>query len=211
MVLSRGRRATRRVVILGGGHLARELASKIARHPELLLEVVGLLYPSGSDSSDEFVAPYPELVWLRSLNVLTLLERQRIEELIVVMPQPAGLEVEKLISKCREANICVRLVPHWYELYVTEAQMTEIDGVPLISLEERNISTLALWVKRVVDLVGGVVLLFVSSPFLLVSTAMLRRQKGQAFSTELRCGMVGQRFQLFRLNVERASASLSRF
>src|SRR5260370_4848224 len=144
MLLSRGRRATRRVVILGGGHLARELASKIARHPELLLEVVGLLYPSGSDSSDEFVAPYPELVSLRSLNVLTLLERQRIEELIVVMPQPAGLEVEKLISKCREANICVRLVPHWYELYVTEAQMTEIYGVPLISLEERSISTLAL-------------------------------------------------------------------
>ncbi len=211
MLLSPGRRATRRAVILGGGHLARELSSKIARHPELLLEVVGLLYPSGSDSPNGFAASYPELVSLRSLNVLTFLERQRIEELIVVMPQPASLEVEKLISKCREANICVRLVPHWYELYVTEAQMTEIDGVPLISLEERSISTLALGLKRVVDLIGGIVLLLASSPFLLVSIATLRRQKGQALSKELRCGMVGRRFQLFRLNVDRASADLSRF
>src|ERR1700739_4842052 len=107
------------------------------------------------------------------------------------MPQPAGLEVEKLISKCREANICVRLVPHWYELYVTEAQMTEIDGVPLISLEERNISTLALWLKRVVDLVGSIVLLSFSLPFLLASIATLRRQKGQALSKELRSGIGG--------------------
>ncbi len=211
MLLSPGRRATRRAVILGGGHLARELASKIARHPELLLEVVGSLYPSGSDSPNGSAASYPELVSLRSLNVLTFLERQRIEELIVVMPQPAGLEVEKLISKCREANICVRLVPHWYELYVTEAQMTEIDGVPLISLEERSISTLALGLKRVVDLIGGIVLLLASSPFLLVSIATLLRRKGQALSKELRCGMVGRRFQMFRLNVDRASADLSRF
>src|SRR5258707_538414 len=211
MLLSAGRRATRRSVILGGGQLARELASKIARHPELLLEVVGLLYPSGSDSPNGFAASNPELVSLRSLNVLTLLERQRIDELIVVMPQPAGLEVEKLISKCREANICVRVVPHWYELYVSDAQMTEIDGVPLISLEERNISSLAFWLKRVVDLVGGMVLLFVSSPFLLVAIARLRSQKGQALSRELRSGMAGRRFQMFRLNVDRASAALSRF
>ena len=211
MLLSRGRRASRRVVILGGGHLARELASKIARHPELLLDVVGLLYPSGSDSPNGVAASYPELVSLRSLDVLTLLERQAIEELIVVMPQPAGLEVEKLILKCREANICVRLVPHWYELYVTEAQMTEIDGVPLISLEQRNVSTLALGLKRVVDLIGGIILLLVSSPFLLAAIAMLRRRKGQALSKGLRCGVAGARFQMYRLNVDRASAGSSRF
>src|SRR5258707_9869616 len=89
--------------------------------------------------------------------------------------------------------------------------MTEIDGVPLISLEERSISTLALGLKRVVDLIGGIVLLLASLPFLLVSIATLRRQKGQALSKELRCGMVGRRFQMFRLNVDRASADLSRF
>src|SRR5258707_8352521 len=89
--------------------------------------------------------------------------------------------------------------------------MTEIDGVPLISLEERSISTLALGLKRVVDLIGGIVLLLASLPFLLVSIATLRRQKGETLSKELRCGMVGKRFQMVRLNVDRASADLSRF
>ena len=33
------------MVILGNGNVARELVSKIERHPELMLQVVGFLYP----------------------------------------------------------------------------------------------------------------------------------------------------------------------
>jgi lipopolysaccharide/colanic/teichoic acid biosynthesis glycosyltransferase len=61
-----------------------------------------------------------------------------------------------------------------------------------------------------VDLIGGIVLLLVSSPFLLASIAMLRRQRGRALCKKLRCGMVGRRFQMYRLNVDRASAGSSR-
>jgi FlaA1/EpsC-like NDP-sugar epimerase len=34
-----------RVVIAGSGHIAREIASKIANHPEMLCRVVGFLFP----------------------------------------------------------------------------------------------------------------------------------------------------------------------
>src|SRR5215831_12097731 len=39
----------RKVVILGAGRVARELAHKITVHPEMSMEVVGLLFPSGAD------------------------------------------------------------------------------------------------------------------------------------------------------------------
>src|SRR5271169_6295234 len=49
MILSRARSGgARRAVILGGGTMALELAEKVSRHPELLLQVVGFLYPSGN-------------------------------------------------------------------------------------------------------------------------------------------------------------------
>ena len=52
VILSRARSGrARRAVILGGGTLAVELAEKIRRHPELLLEVVGFLYPSGNGAA----------------------------------------------------------------------------------------------------------------------------------------------------------------
>jgi lipopolysaccharide/colanic/teichoic acid biosynthesis glycosyltransferase len=203
--------ATRRAVILGSGHLAHELAYKISRHPEMLLEVVGLLYPSGSDSSNGFVTPPQGLFSLQSLNVHNLLQEKNVSELIVILPQPPGSDAEKMISKCREAGMLVRLVPQWYELYVSEAQMIEIDGVPLISLEERNVSPVALGLKRAVDLLGGLFLLILSFPIFLISVVNLNRRHGRALSQELRCGRAGISFQMFRLNIDRENPSLSGF
>jgi lipopolysaccharide/colanic/teichoic acid biosynthesis glycosyltransferase len=204
MIASRlWRGAIRRAVILGTGHLASELAYKISRHPEMLLDVVGFLYPSSSEASNGSATPNEELVSLPSLNVHGLLRDQGVKELIVVMPQPAASDAEKIISKCRAAGMRVRLVPQWYELYISEAQMVEVDGVPLISLEERNISAVALGFKRAVDLLGGAFLLILSLPTLLVSLVSLNRRKGRAFVTELRCGRLGVAFRMFRLNVDR--------
>jgi lipopolysaccharide/colanic/teichoic acid biosynthesis glycosyltransferase len=203
--------AIRRTVILGSGHLAHELAYKISRHPELLLEVVGLLYPSSSDSSNGATIPTHELTSLPSLRVHNLLQEKNVKELIVVMPQPAGSDAERVISKCREAGMVVRLVPPWYELYVSEAQMIEVDGLPLISLEERNIPAVALALKRTVDLAGGLFLLLATSPLLLVSIIKLRQLHRRALIKESRCGAFGSIFPMLRLNVNRESLSLDGF
>jgi lipopolysaccharide/colanic/teichoic acid biosynthesis glycosyltransferase len=203
--------AIRRAVILGRGHLAQELAFKISRHPELLLKVVGLLYPSSSDSSNGIAVPLEDLTSLRSLNVHNLLQEKNVKELIVVMPQPNGSDTEKVISKCREAGMVVRLVPQWYELYVSEAQMIEVDGVPLISLEGRSIPAAALAMKRTVDLIGGSILAVLTLPILLVAILKLHRRHGRAVSKEQRCGALGSDFQMFRLNVDRESATLIGF
>ena len=200
----------RRAVILGSGHLAHELAYKISRHPEMLLEVVGLIYPVGSDSLNGSTTRDQELISLQSLNVRAFLQQKNVTELIVVMPQPTGVEVEKVISKCREVGMVVRLVPQWYELYVSEAQMIEVDGVPLISLEERNVSAIALGLKRTADLIGGMFFALVSSPVLLMAVVSLKRHGGRAFSEEPRCGKAGVAFRMFRLNVDRESPGPSR-
>jgi lipopolysaccharide/colanic/teichoic acid biosynthesis glycosyltransferase len=193
---------TRRAAILGTGHLAHELAYKISRHPEMQLDVVGFLYPSSSEASNGSSSTHESLS-LQSLNVLGLLEQQRIHDLIVVMPLPTGSDAEKIISQCRGTGMRVHLVPQWYELYISEAQMVEIDGVPLISLEERNISAVALAFKRIIDLFCGAFLLLLSLPILFVSIESLKRRKGTALVTELRCGRHGVAFPMFRLNVNR--------
>ena len=168
----------------------------------MLLEVVGLIYPANSDSLNGLTTRDQELISLQSLNVRAFLQQKNVAELIVVMPQPTGVEVEQVISKCREAGMVVRLVPQWYELYVSEAQMIEVDGVPLISLEERDVSAIALGLKRTVDLIGGIVLALLSSPVLLMAAVSLKRHGG-AFREELRCGKAGVAFRMFRLNVDR--------
>jgi lipopolysaccharide/colanic/teichoic acid biosynthesis glycosyltransferase len=200
--------ARRRVVILGSGHLVRDLVLKISRHPEMSMEVEGVLLPADTEPSRVSTLPVGTIS-IRTLNILGLMREKKVQELIVVEPLPPGLENEKLISNCRKAGMRVHLVPQRYELYLSKAKLTEIEDVPLLSLEEQTLSTMGLKLKRVVDFLGALFLLVLSAPFLALSAGALRRHKREVFRKELRCGKNGHPFWMCRLNVNRAAPDLS--
>ncbi len=90
--------AKRRVIILGAGRIANELALKIARHPETSMEIAGLLSPSrvGLGKVDSNLSSGS--VSIRTLNILSFLQERKIQELIVVEPLPPRIETSKLIA-----------------------------------------------------------------------------------------------------------------
>jgi lipopolysaccharide/colanic/teichoic acid biosynthesis glycosyltransferase len=204
--------ADHRCVILGNGRVAQELADKVAAHPELHFQVVGLLFPDESDASNGFAAPLgTPLASVKTLQVLELLARENVQKLIIVMPQANGTEVEKLIAECRKSSIQVYVVPQWYDLYLSKAELVDIDGLPLLSLAERNPSGATLALKRVIDVVLSAGLLLLVSPLLLFAALFVYRKKGKAFRAELRCGKEGIPFQMYRLNVERHATNPQRY
>jgi lipopolysaccharide/colanic/teichoic acid biosynthesis glycosyltransferase len=113
------------------------------------------------------------------------------------------LEVRTLINGCRKAGIQIYAVPQWYDLYVSKAELVDIDGLPLLSLSEHNSSTLDLTLKRGIDVLLSVGILTLLSPLLAFAAFIVHRKKGRAFRTELRCGKNGVAFGMWRLNVDR--------
>ena len=210
LVTSRPRGASRRrVVILGSGQLVHDLASKISRHPEMPLEVTGVLFPSDTEPSNRVATLPAGTVSIRTLGILGLMQEKKAQELILVEPLPTGVESEKLISHCRKAGMRVHLVPQRYELYLSKAKLTEIEDVPLLSLEEQTLSTVGLRLKKVVDFLGALFLLVFSAPLLALSAGALRSRKDKVLRKELRCGKNGRPFCMYRLNVDRWAPDLS--
>jgi lipopolysaccharide/colanic/teichoic acid biosynthesis glycosyltransferase len=209
LLVSRFRReVVHRCVILGQGPVALELARKVASHPEMPFQVVGLLYPSEvEESNGAFNGLSKPLTSVNTLQVLELLDQQKVQRLIIAMPQPNGSEVRKLIDGCRKAGIQIYVVPQWYDLYVSKAELVEIDGLPLLSLKERNSSGLDFALKRGIDLLLSLGILTLLSPLLALAAFIVYRKKGRAFRTELRCGKDGVPFRMWRLNVERHAAN----
>jgi lipopolysaccharide/colanic/teichoic acid biosynthesis glycosyltransferase len=194
-----------RCVILGHGPIAKELASKIAAHPELPFQIVGFLFPAESEAFNGFTnllgaSPFTSV---KTLQVLDFLVQQKVQKLIIAMPESHGAEIRKLISGCRMASIQVHLVPQWYDLYLSKAELLEIDGLPLLSLQERNPLAISFALKRTMDFVVGLGILFLVSPILAIAAIVVHSKKGKAFRTELRCGKHGIPFRMFRLNVDR--------
>jgi lipopolysaccharide/colanic/teichoic acid biosynthesis glycosyltransferase len=201
-----------RVVILGTDRLASELATKFNHHPELLCEVVGFLCP---ETEVLLTAPShredgtgPSCV--STMDVVGLLRRHKIDELVMAHT-PVTSEILNLLALCRERAIQVSLVPQPYELYLSRPSLLDLGGLPLLRLGETTPPASARIGKRLLDIVLGSVLAFVTLPVILFCGAVLRFSTGRAFRREQRIGWQGSRFFMLRLNVDRDPQESSRF
>src|SRR6266436_7599 len=201
----------RRVAIIGDGRLARDLASKIAKHPELMIEVVGFLSPAGNSSARQSKPVRSSSGSIRSLDDLSMLREMKVQEIIIAEQLPPNTEVERLLASGQRLGMQIRFVPHWFELYLSKARLTEIGDVPLVSLEARNLPIGARGLKRAIEFVLGIVLLIFSLPVMSVIWVVLRKRKGTAIKKELRCGLHDEHFWLYRFNTDRWSPDLVGF
>jgi lipopolysaccharide/colanic/teichoic acid biosynthesis glycosyltransferase len=197
-----------RVVVMGNGRIARELAERIQKHPEMRWEVVGFLFPSG----DDFIEPFlhaGQSSQLNSLQIETLLQNNGVDELVLTSRVPDQRQVVDLIANCRQRGVRISVVPNLYELYVNRPSLMDLDGLPLLRLDDGETTTLQMALKRVVDVTLGSALLVLGSPVLLASLATLWIQKGKAVAAEMRCGYNGRPFRMYRFNVDRFATNLS--
>ena len=198
---------SRRVVILGNGRLSQEVEDKISRHPEMMREVIGFLYPSDAELLSRSATPVVGTTSAPTLEALELLQRWETQELVVVHRE-LGVEGQKLVDSCRKAGMTVSFVPQGYELYVSKVGLQEIGGLPLLSVQEHRPSPFALAAKRAVDLVLATLLLIVCCPLLATAVLALYWRRHKPWLVDSRCGKNGRPFCMYRLNVDRFSLDL---
>ena len=201
-----------RVVVVGTGHVARELVAKIEQHPEILCEVVGFLCPPES-SPDIGLSRQPSVppILVSSLGVVELLKASRVDELILAVARPSLPEVLNLAGRCRERGINVSLVPQPYELYSSKPNFLDLDGLPVLRLRAASSSSLHWRAKRVVDLVLSLPASLCALPILVPAALALACVRGRAFVWEDRCGQHGKPFPMLRLNLDRHDPKMAAF
>jgi lipopolysaccharide/colanic/teichoic acid biosynthesis glycosyltransferase len=192
----------RRVVIVGANRIARELALKIKRHPEMMCDVVGFLCPE-----DDANLSCQEAATVPTLGVTGLLAGHHVSDLILALPGPSMPEILNLVARCREQGINVSFVPQPYELYLFRPALLDLDGIPVLELREVFASDFFFRFKRFVDIAFASALSLVALPILLPAAIGLRWSKGRAFRWEMRCGQHAKAFSMLRLNVERHRAA----
>lgn len=198
----------RRVLILGKGRIAQEIAHRIKQHPEMRWELVGLLFPSSQD----FGEPSLEVdrnFHLNTLQIASLLKQEQVEEIILASDRLEQAEILNLITNCRRMGIQISVVPHLYNLYVTRPSLIDLDGLPLLALSESGPTLFQKMVKRVFDTLLSLVALILTSPLLVAGAIVLWGQHRRIFGSESRCGRYGQVFQMYRFNSDRAHADIS--
>jgi lipopolysaccharide/colanic/teichoic acid biosynthesis glycosyltransferase len=210
LLLARSRAGrVRRLVIVGSDHIARELAAKIRRHPEMACEVIGFLCPE--DEGNLNLRPSALAESMPTLAVIDLLSSRGISDLILALPKPALPEILNLVGRCRDRGIKVSFIPQPYELYLSRPSLVDLDGIPILELREICPSNFYFRCKRTCDIVLGLSLSILAVPILLPAAIGLRCKKGKAFCWETRCGYQGRSFSMLRLNVDRYATAHTGF
>ena len=189
-----------RVLVIGGGRVAQEVAAKIEQHPETLCKVVGLLFPA-QDAGEEMAAH--ETRQFSTLEISDFLQTMRVNEIIVALPYAPGAEIRKTIARARDLGISISLVPQSYELYAYRPKLFNLDGLPLLQLPEPGLRPRYVVLKRMLDVSVAFVLAVPAALILLPAALFLLSKKGSALRRETRIGQYGTPFSLWRLDVPR--------
>lgn len=198
----------KKVVLLGSERFILEFNSKILRHPELLYEVVGTLCTARTDDARGAVIAESSNWALSSEDVLSALKERQVSELIVLLDESPGLEFQSFVARCRTQGIAVRVLPLGYELYTSKPRLIQIDGFPLVALEQRSVGPAAAIFKRAMDLVIALFLLPPIAFMLACSAIVLRFKKRRVFRRELRIGKDGRSFWMHRLDLDYSGADI---
>lgn len=199
-----------RTVIIGNGRIAREIANKITAHPEHMRDLVGFLHAANTDLLDcEHAGSVGVQDSLSSVKVLELLQKHHVEELILAGAESSGSHTSRLITECRKASISICVVPESYELYSSHARVIDLEGLPLVKVEQRVATYLDLALKRASDVLLAVPLFVFTLPLTLLAALTILVRGRKPFSSEMRCGLEGKTFLMLRLNIPRHAEDLS--
>jgi len=99
-------------------------------------------------------------------------ERNDVEE--IIQTQDDHRQAKFIIDFCREHHIQYRFVPDVLELHKSDVEISEMTGIPLISLKPTPLDGWGKVLKRVFDIIFSVFALIILSPFLLIIAIAIR-------------------------------------
>ena len=126
----------RRALLVGAGRAGRMAARELRQRPDAGYSVVGFLDddPSRHNQVIEGVK-----VLGSTTDAVEAAAQSDAEVFILTMPSARRAEVRQVVERCRAANLPVRTVPGFYELFSEKVQITKIRPLQIEDLLGREV------------------------------------------------------------------------
>ena len=186
----------KRILVAGAGELGRTVAETLLAHRELGYRVAGFL----DDRADAVGhAGLPVLGTLGS--ALSVVQAQEIDQIYVALPLEDHAKLIGLIKSVANECVDIKVVPDLVQYATIKAALEDLDGIPIISLNEVPLAGWSSMVKRLVDIVvASAALLALTRPraFRIAILIRLRGGRGPILLTQERMTLDGRTFEIYK-------------
>ena len=207
--LRRRGRYLKTLLIVGGGTRAVEFARIVRRRKDLGYRLLGFV-----DNERSYSRGWePDVPWLGEISKLpSIINREVIDDVAIALPIKSHyVEIQQVIALLGEQGIAVQLLSDFFPQQITYCQPIEFEGEPLLFFHSAPPWDWQMEMKRIVDLIGALVLLTLSAPLLVFVAILIKLDsKGPVFFTQERMGYNKHRFRMlkFRTMVADAEAKI---
>ncbi len=187
------RGADRKVLLVGGGPLAKHLYENINNNPWMQETIIGCIkiFPDGEDIGIPIIGgPECLLDAVRVNNIVTVYIAVAMENTYLV---------ESIYLDLVNENVDIHWVPNLLPLDLINHSVKEIGGLPLLTLSESPLIGNHRLLKACVDKITAIFLLTTLSPlFLIVALIVKISSPGPIIFRQYRTGWNGKKFQIWK-------------
>ena len=185
----------RRILIAGSGELGRIVADKIIEHRELGYQIIGFVDDRPGDHLG-----YRGLPMLGTLDETTeIAAREQIDHLYVALAPEQHLKMIDLLDATARECIDVKVVPDLLQVIALKARLWDLDGVPVIDVNDIPLQGLNAVVKRILDIaISTTALIVLAVPLMIIALLVRLTSRGPALFRQERMGLDGSRFSILK-------------
>jgi putative colanic acid biosynthesis UDP-glucose lipid carrier transferase len=197
----------RHVAIVGAGELGRMVMSRLALSPWAGFKVRSFYDDDPTKDSVTTGAP----VFVTDERLAADVQAGGIDQVWIALPLRAETRIREILTMLREHSVEIRFVPDIYGFHLLNHSVTEVAGLPVISLTETPMSGINQLVKAAEDYALALVFLTLASPvMLLIALGVKLSSPGPVFYRQERVTWNGERFHMLKfrtmpVNAEAAS------
>ncbi|HZJ32204.1 MAG TPA: undecaprenyl-phosphate glucose phosphotransferase [Vicinamibacterales bacterium] len=186
----------KRILIAGAGDLGRMLADRMLQHRELGYQVIGFV----DDRAGGDHLGYRGLPLLGKLaEVAEIAHSERVDHLYVALPMEEHSKLLDIMDIASREYIDVKVVPDILQFIALRASLEELDGLPVINMNDVPLQGFRAWIKRSLDIVLSLLAMVVLAiPFAVIAAIVKWTSSGPIFYKQERMGLDGRPFAVYK-------------
>jgi len=191
------------VIIYGAGEVGRRLKEKFDQSPKLGYNLIGFIDDKAELAGQEVSKKSNSNINVKVIgnfnNLSKIVKEHKVDRIFVAMPNVSKEKIVKIVDVCHKNNSDFKIVPSLYDIMIQKIRLTEIDGIPLISVREPKYKKSTIVFKRVLDLACLLALLPFALPLsVIIAIAIKRDSQGSVLFKQNRVGKNGKVFALYK-------------
>jgi exopolysaccharide biosynthesis polyprenyl glycosylphosphotransferase len=195
---------SRRILLVGSGRRALEFLKTVEGHPEWGILIAGII-ENEPHLVNKVIRGYKVIGTFK--DIPRIIHNNVIDEVVCIVPATWMEYIQNVIHHCEIEGVAVNVAIDIYEPRISRMRVNDFFNLPILTFESAPDNVGQLVIKRLFDItVSSLALIFLTPIFLIVSVMIKWSSPGPVFYKQLRCGLNGRKFNLYKFRTMEVDA-----